>query len=86
MSGVVPAHGIGADDEKDTKLLRHMLRDSEAYIRSFSWCKDVVSSFFDGTEDNRNGCSVAMNDTPDIEQPAVDEENGNASSVLSHFA
>src|SRR5690242_17053339 len=33
---------------KTTKLLRRMLRDAEAYIRSFSWCKDVLSSFFGG--------------------------------------
>jgi hypothetical protein len=36
------------DDEEETFLLQKMSRDAEAYLRSFSWCEDVRSSFFGG--------------------------------------
>ena len=46
--GVVPVQNITGDDEKDTKLLREMSAGAEAYLRSFSWCGDVLNSFFGG--------------------------------------
>jgi len=36
------------DDDEDTALLRGMSQDAEAYLRSFSWCKEVRGSFFGG--------------------------------------
>jgi hypothetical protein len=46
--GVVPVQSMTGDDEQDTLLLGQMLREAEAYLRSFSWCGDVLSSFFGG--------------------------------------
>jgi hypothetical protein len=34
------------DDEEDTALLLHMFEEAEQYLRSFSWCKSIVESFF----------------------------------------
>ena len=48
VSGVVPAQAITGDDEQDTQLLRQMLSEADAYLRSFPWCKGVLSSFFGG--------------------------------------
>jgi hypothetical protein len=48
VAGVVPVHSMKGDDEKDTLLLQQMSRDAEAYLRSFSWCGDVQTSFFGG--------------------------------------
>lgn len=46
--GVVPVEGMTGDDEQDTLLLGQMSEKAEAYLRSFSWCGNVVSSFFGG--------------------------------------
>lgn len=48
VAGVVPVQNMTGDDEQDTLLLGQMLREAEAYLRSFSWCEDVLSSFFGG--------------------------------------
>lgn len=48
VAGVVPVHSMKGDDEEDTVLLRKMSQEAEAYLRSFSWCGDVQSSFFGG--------------------------------------
>jgi hypothetical protein len=48
VAGVVPVHNMKGDDEEDTLLLQQMSRDAEAYVRSFSWCSDVQTSFFGG--------------------------------------
>jgi len=36
------------EDDEDTCLLQQMSHDAEAYLRSFSWCRDVQTSFFGG--------------------------------------
>jgi hypothetical protein len=46
--GVVPVQNMTGDDDQDTLLLGQMSLDAAAYIRSFSWCGDVLSSFFGG--------------------------------------
>jgi hypothetical protein len=46
--GVVPVQNMTGDDEQDTMLLHQMSREAEAYLRSFSWCGEVRSSFFGG--------------------------------------
>jgi hypothetical protein len=48
VAGVVPVHSMKGDDEEDTLLLQQMSRDAETYLRSFSWCGDVQTSFFGG--------------------------------------
>ena len=48
VAGVVPVQSMKGGDEEDTVLLRQMSREAEAYLRSFSWCGDVQSSFFGG--------------------------------------
>ena len=45
---MVPVELITGDDDEDTALLRRMAQDAEAYLRSFSWCKEVSGSFFGG--------------------------------------
>lgn len=46
--GVVPVLSMTGEDEQDTILLHQMSREAEAYLRSFSWCGEVRSSFFGG--------------------------------------
>jgi hypothetical protein len=46
--GVVPVHEMTGDDEKDIMLLRAMSQQAEEYLSSFSWCGDVLRSFFGG--------------------------------------
>ena len=48
IAGVVPVELITGDDDEDTALLRRMAQAAEAYLRSFSWCKEVSGSFFGG--------------------------------------
>jgi hypothetical protein len=48
VAGVVPVHSMTGDDEQDTLLLGEMSLKAAAYIRSFSWCENVLSSFFGG--------------------------------------
>jgi len=48
VAGVVPVERMAGDDEDDTALLRGMSKEAEAYLRSFSWCGNVFSSFFGG--------------------------------------
>jgi hypothetical protein len=48
IAGVVPVELMTGDDDEDTALLRRMSQDAEAYLRSFSWCKEVSGSFFGG--------------------------------------
>jgi hypothetical protein len=44
----VPAAGIVGDDQEDTILLRKMSENAERYISSFSWCEDILESYFGG--------------------------------------
>jgi hypothetical protein len=46
--GVVPVQRMTGDDQQDIMLLRQMSKEADAYLRSFSWCGDVLSSFFGG--------------------------------------
>lgn len=48
VAGMVPVERMTGDDAEDTTLLRGMSKEAEAYLRSFSWCGDVLSSFFGG--------------------------------------
>jgi hypothetical protein len=48
IAGVVPVELLAGGDDEDTALLRGMSQDAEAYLRSFSWCKEVQGSFFGG--------------------------------------
>ena len=45
---VVPVEQMSGDDDEETALLRGMLEQARNYIRSFSWCDSIVSSFFAG--------------------------------------
>jgi len=42
----VPIGDIVGDDEVDTKLLRKMAADAERYIAKFSWCQEILESYF----------------------------------------
>jgi hypothetical protein len=46
-AGLVPMSELSGDDE-DASLLRRMSHEAEAYLRSFSWCKDVCRAYFGG--------------------------------------
>src|SRR5205085_1864805 len=48
IADVVAVELMTGDDDGDTALLRRMSQDAEAYLRSFSWCKEVLGSFFGG--------------------------------------
>src|ERR1700704_1264925 len=48
VAGVVPVERMTGDDDEDAALLRGMSTGAEEYLRSFSWCGDVLSSFFGG--------------------------------------
>ena len=48
IAGVVPVEQMTGDDDEETALLLGMAQDAEAYLRSFSWCKEVLGSFFGG--------------------------------------
>ena len=41
----VPVRSMRGDDGQDPALLRGMLLAAETYLRSFSWCGHVLSSF-----------------------------------------
>jgi hypothetical protein len=45
---VVPVTEMRGADDEDTALLRAMSREAEEYLRTFSWCDDVRSSYFGG--------------------------------------
>lgn len=47
-NGTVPVRDMAGEDAEDTRLLREMLKDAEAYLRSFSWCAAVSDAFFGG--------------------------------------
>jgi hypothetical protein len=48
VAGVVPVKRMTGDDDEDTTLLRGMSMGAEEYLRSFSWCGNILSSFFGG--------------------------------------
>lgn len=48
VAGVVPVQEMKGGDEEDTLLLRQMLPEAEAYLRSFTWCGGIQRSFFGG--------------------------------------
>jgi len=45
---LVPIASICGDDELDTGLLKKMAEYSEKYISAFSWCEEVLESYFAG--------------------------------------
>jgi hypothetical protein len=47
-SDLMPSRSIVGDDEQDTFLLRTMADDAKRYISSFSWCEEVLDSYFGG--------------------------------------
>ena len=48
VSGVVPVERMSGDDEEETAFLREMFEQAKNYLRSFSWCESIVSSYFAG--------------------------------------
>ena len=48
IASVVPVELMIGDDDEDTAPLHAMSQDAGAYLRSFSWCKEVRGSFFGG--------------------------------------
>ena len=44
----IPVRSMRRDDGEDATLLRGMLVTAETYLRSFSWCGHILSSFFGG--------------------------------------
>jgi hypothetical protein len=48
VAGVVPIASIVGEDEEDTASLRRMSMGADAYLRSFSWCGEVLRAFFGG--------------------------------------
>ena len=48
VANVQPVALMTGDDEEDTTLLRQMARNAETYLRSFSWCGDVLGAYFGG--------------------------------------
>lgn len=47
-SDLTPSKSIVGDDEEDTVLLRALADEARRYISSFSWCKEVLQSYFGG--------------------------------------
>jgi hypothetical protein len=47
-ASLIRANSIVSDDDQDAVLLRQMKQDAERYISSFSWCKEVLDSYFGG--------------------------------------
>ncbi len=45
FSRLIPADEIAGEDESDTAEFRGMLRDAEAYLRSFDWCPSIVERY-----------------------------------------
>lgn len=45
---LVPLANIAGDDDQDTRLLRKMAEEAQAYIASFSWCKQIDNAYFGG--------------------------------------
>jgi hypothetical protein len=48
VRNVVPVEQMSGDDKQDTAFLREMLEQAKNYIRSFSWCDSIISSYFAG--------------------------------------
>ncbi len=48
VAGLVSVPSMKGENEEDTLLLQQMSRDAEAYLRSFSWCGNVKTTFFGG--------------------------------------
>jgi hypothetical protein len=46
LKGVIPIDQMFGGDEEDTKLLRAMSTEAQAYIQSFSWCKSIRETYF----------------------------------------
>lgn len=51
MSGIdfhhlVPVEQMRGDSQRDTELLQQMLKEAEAYLRSFEWCKSIAETYF----------------------------------------
>lgn len=47
-SELAPTSEIVGDDQEDTRLLQKMADEAERYIKSFSWCRAVLDSYFGG--------------------------------------
>ena len=47
-AGLVPSGDISGDDATDSELLSKMAEDAQRYIGSFSWCEEVLDSYFGG--------------------------------------
>jgi len=45
---LVSSKSILGDDDQDTALLRKMFAGAREYISSFSWCEDILDSYFGG--------------------------------------
>jgi hypothetical protein len=47
-SALVRSESLIGGDEQDTGLLRKMFEHAKEYISSFSWCKEILDSYFGG--------------------------------------
>ncbi len=45
---LVSSQNIRGGDEIDTDLLREMAKDALSYVSSFTWCEEVLDSYFGG--------------------------------------
>jgi hypothetical protein len=43
---VVRSGELRGDNEQDTELLKELLREAEAFLRSFDWCQSISQSYF----------------------------------------
>ena len=43
-SKLVPTKNLRGDDEEDTVLLNEMLREAEAFVSKFPWCRSIAES------------------------------------------
>lgn len=46
VTGVVPVDQMAGDEEEDTRLLKIIAEGATKYLRSFSWCKKIRSTYF----------------------------------------
>jgi len=46
VAGVIPMAQIAGDTEEDTELLRVMADGAANFLKSFPWCKKILTSYF----------------------------------------
>jgi hypothetical protein len=46
MSSVIPVLEIKGDSDEDTRLLKELALQAEAFIKSFQWCHGIKDSYY----------------------------------------